>query len=192
MTFNPNCIIEDAYCMGYDSHFDVQGFFLRHKSILAGLIEDGLSMAWIIKAHCSAPDHNGFTVDARLVCLRLQVEQSLITQQHFVNDRQLEWCLGFGVPDGGQRKEEFRGFSNQVSAFCSWWRHHWQKNYYIKDALFKTSEGRIVHPANKGTYLHYLYTPWIGDVNSHGNVAPFGNKLVWEVFQAFRKDFELK
>jgi hypothetical protein len=173
--FDPNDVIEDAYVAGYDSAFDIQSFLSRHRSFLASYSFHQKSVADWLHRHCAEAD-----IDARVILIRFQVEQSLITGSRRPSQHTLDWALGFGASDGG-RDERYRGIDAQIAAGVGWWRRHWEGATAHVGKAFPTSDGRTVHPKNRATYLHYLYTPWVGTRTWGANGVPFGNYLVWLV-----------
>lgn len=175
MTFNKNLVLEDAYVTGFDSKFDVQGLLEKNKSFLAKYKYNNQFASDLINSICSPLD-----IDSRLILIRLQVEQGLITKQSMPSQSVLDRCLGFGMTDSGDI-EKYYGFSNQIHSAATWWRNRWYSAESKIGVQIKTSDKILVFPQNKATYLSYVYTPWVGYQDYAGNEAPFGNYLVWLV-----------
>lgn len=177
--WNPNRVLEDASLWGYDSHVDLAGLFRRKGSVLASLEIEGMACATFLKQQCEA--HG---LDPRGLVTRLQVEQSLVTLAHVTKPRQLNYALGFGATDSGDRQGT-AGFVQQVQGYCHWWQSQRKSAEEWIGKPLRTSDGVVVHPENAATKLLYTYTPWVGQHDQHGNKAPFGNYLVWQVYYKF-------
>lgn len=180
--FNKNNVIEDAYVLGYDSKFDVQKFLEKWDSCLADYVVNGLHASRIIKEACQPLD-----IDTRIILLNLQKEQSLISRKVLPSQRTLDRCLGFGMTDGGDRKE-FYGFEKQIESAAHWWKEKMATAQSKVGKPFKCSDGVVV-PENRATYCAYVYTPHQGTetriVNGIKYEAPFGNYLLWRIKRKF-------
>lgn len=129
-----------------------------------------LFSAWLFEACCE------YGIEPIMALAMLQKEASLIQKYKWPvkpADGVIDWCCGYGCPESGGRKKEFKGFEKQITSMLA----SFQK--YIDDApkkwpsirSWKTwpvelyddggKTGEKVLAGNLETALHLLYNPRI-------------------------------
>ena len=176
--FDKKLIIPDKILTEYYP-YDVQGFLDKSKSPLAVFKVDGLKVSEIITTECKKAQ-----IDPRFILTKLQVEQSLLFQPP--TKEKLDWALGYGCPDSGERIEKYRGFAKQIEAAAKGIKGYLDPggSLYVGNKVgkeWKVSDG-IVICNNTATAALYRYTPWIGDKDYGPNKTPFGNYLFYRVW----------
>lgn len=176
--FDKNHIIPDCVITRYYS-FDVAVFLQKIDSPLSDYRIDGETVSSVIDRACRIAE-----IDPKFILTKLQVEQSLLFQKP-TKDR-LDWALGFGCPDSGERIEKYRGFEKQMESSARGIKGYLDPNnrYYVGNKIgkeWKVGDGTVVCK-NAATATLYRYTPWIGDKNFGSNKAPFGNFLFYKVW----------
>jgi len=91
----------------------IQLLLEKMESWLATEIIDGQKFSeWIVKLS----QRHGYNPLFWLAFM--QKEQSLTEKHDRPDQKSLDWCLGYGCPEGGGRKEIYRGFKNQF--YCQY------------------------------------------------------------------------
>ncbi len=111
-------------------------------------------------------------ISPKVLLATLQKEQRAITNPT-PSQRQLDFAMGYGCPDGNGCSDRFRGFGKQVRGAALQFRG------YLDDLAVKgetiarwavgrtkvTGDGVEVAPQNAATAALYSYTPWRGGTN---------------------------
>ena len=192
-TFNPNLVISDDNFRADDSMTvaDIQAFLVMKNSLLANRSfkrHDGGKTApasVIIYEACRA-----YRISPKVMLVMLQKEQSLITRspESLITGYKstLDWAIGMGCPDSGIRKEQYRGFGNQIWYGAQRLDSYGEGKYGSTIPLFVA--GRRygpAYPANIATYKLYVYNPSIGaskpypDQNTARDLS--GNANFWVI-----------
>jgi hypothetical protein len=131
------------------------------------------------------------TINPKFILVLLQKEMSLVENSGIPTQRQLDWALGYGCPDGSSCIERFRGLGKQInSASLQFFDYIMHPNNYTYKAgqtytftnpYSTTYQGtNIVTPANRATAGLYNYTPHVYN----------GNYNFWKIWQRwFARDF---
>ena len=180
MNFNPDNLLPDQALTAYQP-FDIQSFFKSVKSELADLEIGGQSVAQILEKEAREAG-----IDPRVLLVKLQVEQSLVSGEP--TPEKLDWAMGFGATDQ-ERFEEYRDFSTQVKMAARTLKgyldpHHPFTVVGLVGQKMTVSDGVVV-PQTLATAALYRYTPWIGDRPAAGYQPPFGNYLFFQVWMEF-------
>ena len=124
-TFDPNLVISDANMRAADSMSaaNIQSFLDARTGMLKTYVaprHDGGSKA--TAAVIIAEASRAWSISPKVVLTMLQKEQSLLTRSQsslVTGDKAtLDWAMGMGVPDGSPRKQQYRGFGNQIWYAC--------------------------------------------------------------------------
>ena len=113
-------------------------------------------------------------VNPQVLIAMLQKEQSLIDDPARATANVMDWAMGYGVPDSGNRDQAYRGFASQVlgTAFSL------TQNFDAGPAMWPTLppiDGVTIVPRSRATYALYKHTPHI-----HGNRLLYD--LFWDYF----------
>lgn len=176
--FDKNLIIPDRIITDFYP-FSVSKFLQEIGSPLSSFQIEGKTAAHIIEDACRRQK-----VDPRFILVKLQVEQSLLFQTP--SQEKLDWALGYGCLDSGERIEKYRGFAVQIEAAATGIKGYLDPNnqFYIGNKInkeWKVGDG-IVICKNAATAALYRYTPWIGDKDFGSYNSPFGNYLFYKVW----------
>ncbi len=117
-------------------------------------------------------------ISPKVLLATLQKEQRVITNPA-PSQRQLDFAMGYGCPDGSGCSDRFRGFGKQVRGAALQFRG------YLDDLASKgetiarwavgrtkvTGDGVEVAPQNAATAALYSYTPWRGGTTNARRVG---------------------
>ncbi|HSO00360.1 MAG TPA: S-layer homology domain-containing protein, partial [Candidatus Nanopelagicales bacterium] len=124
----------------------------------------------------------------------LQKESSLIgNTASTCSQSRLDKAFGCGCPDYAECSPAYKGFTNQTDCAAKLTRSYLDdlatKGYTIASWRVgtgkKTLDNYTITPAARAAAVLYTYTPWVGDKDSGGNKAPFGNYLFWKVWGGY-------
>lgn len=183
--FDLNHILHDRYLQS-SSAFDVQAFLRSIDSDLATLSIEEKPVSAILEQ--VAHQQN---LDVRVLLVKLQVEQGLITGE--ATDDKLRWALGYGLTDV-ERFEEYGGFATQLEMAARALTGYLKEShpFSVVDQVGQPMNVRdgLVTPANLATAALYRYTPWIGffdgEDSDGGDLEQlFGNALFFQVWLEF-------
>ena len=195
-TFNPNSIISDSEMLDNTALSLAEiNLFLQAKN---GYISkhqfknhDGImkSMARIIYEAANnydcddtnVPDYASYEEKRRLckqvnlnpkvILVILQKEQSLI-EETSPTQRQLDWALGYGCPDGQACNTRWEGIGKQINSAALQYNDYMTKpqNYTFRagNTYTVTNTGRassVIKPVNQATAALYNYTPHVYNGN---------------------------
>lgn len=171
--FNPNYIIGDEEILDYNS--------LSKEQIITFLNNKG---GFLANYSCSDPDGKTMTaaeaiydrafnnkVNPKFILVLLQKEQSLI-EDSSPTQRQLDWAVGYGCPDGDGCNSRWQGFWKQVNSASLQF-----KDYMDNPQLYTFKAGQtytinntnrdpmVVTPVNQATAALYNYTPHVYNGN---------------------------
>lgn len=138
----------------------VQNILNSKGSFLKSYSEGGRSAAQIIYDAGRNERISQVTILAML-----QKEQSLIYAGSY-SQYKLDWAMGYGVPDSGDRNYRYQGFTNQVNNGA--WQLRRNYDYWAANGseynVGKTMniDGTNVRFANRCTSALYRYTPHLG------------------------------
>jgi len=216
--FNPNYIISDEEILDSKAMtlIDIQNFLTAKNSYLAnyscadsnGAIRKTSEIifnAAVNNYDCDDADDlsdnptdlekaqkcSKVTINPKFILVLLQKEQSLVENSNNPTQRQLDWALGYGCPDGSGCIERFRGLGKQInSASLQFFDYIIHPNNYTYKAgqtytftnpYSTTFQGtNIVTPANRATAGLYNYTPHVYN----------GNYNFWKIWQRwFAREF---
>jgi len=183
MEFDKNNILPDHWLLGFDPAFDVDGFLRRLESPRVGFKYKGKSLAEMVNDGCRRAD-----INQRVLLVTMQKEQSALTAGR-LSRRQMDWLLGFGVPDAGGKRQRYRGMDRQIVAAARQLRSYvtpgtrWYVGAKVGKA-WRVSDGTVTCE-NIATAALYRYTPWIGEHDFGPHKAPFGNYLFWRIWQRY-------
>jgi hypothetical protein len=199
-TFDKNQIISDGAMLDVNalSAADVDAFLKKpypdidnQPSCLAGMTFGGKTAGALIVQTAKA-----YGLNPLFLLTHLQKESSLIGDTSATcSAATLQQAFGCGCPDGSSCDPQYAGFAAQLDCAGSLTKS------YLNDLASSgatisgwrvgkaktTSDGVAVTPANKATAVLYTYTPWVGDHDSGGNKAPFGNYLFWKNWTRYAK-----
>lgn len=200
--FDPNYIISDAEMLDTDSMSlaEIQAFLESKNSFLAtyktkNVFNETKSAAEIIydasnnnyncddanlidrydKAEVMRKCKKITTVNPKFLLVLLQKEMSLI-EEVSPTQRQLDFAVGYGCPDGSSCSNAWQGFGKQInSAALQFIDYLENPNYYTykagKTYTFTnpystiTNEKNVVTPFNQATAALYNYTPHVYNGN---------------------------
>jgi hypothetical protein len=192
-TFNRDRIIEDTAMLdvGAMSAAQVDAFLANPypdydtlPSCLASLSLDGKTTGTLIVDAART-----YGINPLFLLTHLQKESSLVGNgDETCPEGALERAFGCGCPDGGDCDPAYAGFAAQLDCAASLTRSYLDDlansgatiSGWSVGGTQGTSDGYDVTPRNRATAVLYTYTPWVGDQDSDGNVAPFGNYLFWK------------
>lgn len=178
--FDPDNLLPDR-ALRAPITLDVQGFLEQIGSPLARQVVGGTAIARILEGIAREVG-----IDVRILLIKLQVEQSLLTGGP--TQERLDWALGYGVTDSG-RVEAYRGFEIQVRMAARTLVGYLDAGDPLTVVSqvgkpMKVSDG-VVQPRTLATAALYRYTPWIGLKKVSGLEPPFGNYLFYLVWTEF-------
>jgi hypothetical protein len=131
------------------------------------------------------------TINPKFILVLLQKEQSLVENSNNPTQRQLDWALGYGCPDGSGCIERFRGLGKQINSaslqFFDYmvnpdnYTYQAGQTYTFTNPYSTTYKGtNVVTPANQATAGLYNYTPHVYN----------GNYNFWKIWQRwFAREF---
>lgn len=171
--FNPNYIISDEEILDYTA--------LSKEQIITFLNNKG---GFLANYSCSDPDGKTMTaaeaiydraitnkVNPKFLIVLLQKEQSLI-EDTSPTQRQLDWAVGYGCPDGDGCNSRWQGFWKQVNSASLQFRDYMDNPqlYTFKAGQTYTinntnKDPMIVTPVNQATAALYNYTPHVYNGN---------------------------
>lgn len=138
----------------------VQNILRSKGSFLQNYSEGGRSAAQIIYDAARNERISPVTILAMI-----QKEQSLVYATGY-NQYKLDWAMGYGVPDSGDRNYAYQGFTKQIDSGA--WQLRRNYDYWAANGsawnVGKTMniDGRAVRFANRCTSALYRYTPHLG------------------------------
>ncbi|MFH1171491.1 MAG: hypothetical protein V1778_03065 [bacterium] len=196
--FSPDLLLADSDLEdgGAMSRSGIVSFLSSHGSALATRrfeTPDGSKSAALIIYEAG----KRWTISQKYLLVRLQVEQSLITDPN-PSQQQLDWATGYSCRDGGTCDSRYKGFFLQVEMAAQVIRSEKylggiEKNGHTISGwgpnITKTTlDGISVTPQNAATAVLYTYTPWVGKYGG-GDSRYGGSSLVWKKFNDwfFRK-----
>jgi len=114
-------------------------------------------------------------INPKLLLTKLQVEQRLIKGEKAIDPsvEQLDWAMGVGALDTGERLKLFQGFSVQINSAAKYFRQYYNEAK-ANELTHKNVDGQPLIVLNASTYCLYKYTPHIE-----------GAKLVYKVYRMF-------
>lgn len=129
-------------------------------------------------------------VSPKTLLTTLQKEQRTVTAQN-LTQRQIDFAMGYGCPDGGGCSDRFRGFGKQVRGAALQFRGYLddlaQKGETVAKwavgRLKRTGDGFDIMPKNAATAALYSYTPWRGGSSENGVVHVGGNFSFVRIFR---------
>jgi len=113
-------------------------------------------------------------VNAQVLITMLQKEQSLVDDPARATANVMDWAMGYGVPDSGNRNTNYQGFASQVlgTAFSLTQSFEADPSEW---ANLPPIDGVTIVPRSRATYALYRHTPHI-----HGNRLFYD--LFWDYF----------
>ena len=192
VTFDPNFIISDEEMLDSTSldQSEIRQFLKRKNSYLANYsTKDAYgtyrSAAEIIynaanNFDCEDTDINDtasneqkekyckkVTINPKLLLVLLQKEMSLI-EDSSPTQRQLDWALGYGCPDGQTCNNRWRGFGKQINSaalqFFNYLENPHSYTYQAGRSYVVTNTAHppsVIQPINGATAALYNYTPHV-------------------------------
>jgi hypothetical protein len=120
-------------------------------------------------------------INPKVLLTTLQKEQRAITDPK-PSQRQLDFVMGYGCPDGSGCSDRFRGFGKQVRGAALQFRGYLDDLREKGETIARWAVGRAkvtgdgveVAPQNAATAALYSYTPWRGGT---ANVRRVGGNL---------------
>lgn len=192
--YNPNNIITDLL-FGYKKMNvpDIQGFLERKGS---GLKDFSMSVSGKMKtaAEIIYAASRTYNIGEAVLLTMLQKEQSLITTVNLTQYK-LDWAMGYGCGDPNNRKEEYKGFFNQIygaanalgkgGIYDGWRGKSWT---WDVGKTKETQDGYEITPENYSTAKLYIYNPVRGGPNEEWG----GNYLFWSVWERWFSNLSLE
>ena len=181
--FEPDNVLPDR-ALREAPPFDVQGFLEQSESPLAETsVTNSAGRSTSVAALLERTAREA-RMDVRVLLVKLQVEQSLLTAEP-TRDR-LDWALGYGVTDSG-RLEACRGFEPQLQMAARTLVGYLDSRHPLTvvglvGKPMQVSDG-VVTPRTLATAALYRYTPWIGDRPVGPLRPPFGQLLFYRVWR---------
>lgn len=162
--------------------FDVAAFLERiHSPMATLLVQDGSGP--VLASRVLEDAARNEALDVRVLLVRLQMEQSLLTRQP--TPERLDWAMGYGATDSGL-EERYRGFATQVRAAARTLTGYLRADHPLTvvglvGTPMHVSDGTVT-PRTLATAALYRYTPWIGRSRVGNLSPPFGNFLFYTVW----------
>lgn len=157
---------------------DVQTFLQEHSSPLAssyvpdsdGQLKLPTEILWFAAQEAR--------INPKVLLTTLQKEQRVITNPT-PSQRQLDFAMGYGCPDGSGCSDRFRGFGKQVRGAALQFRGYLDDLLTKGETIARWAVGRTkttgdeveVTPRNAATAALYSYTPWRGGTTSARRVG---------------------
>jgi hypothetical protein len=198
--FKSNAIVDDVDMVDWKalSADEIDDFLARpypdldnDASCLATYTSKGRTAGQVL-----AEKAKKYKVNPIFLLAHLQKESGLVSNNlKTCPASKLAKAFGCGCPDGGSCSAQQAGFEQQVECAAGLTRDYLDDLDDGKTTISgwrpgkakTTLDGRGITPQNKATAVLYTYTPWVGDKNSKGNKAPFGNYLFWKVWVRYAK-----
>ena len=190
-TYNPSNIISDLEFMsaGTMSEAQIQQFLIQKNSYLKDYEETRSNLMGYPEryqaqgknaAHIIWWVANEYKLNPHVILATLQKEQSLITNSS-LDQYGLDWAMGYGVLDDGDRDYDKQGFSRQID----WgsWQLRWNMDNANTDCSkvapyctngYVTIDGQLIQLGNGATASLYRYTP-----HFHGNQNFYNIYTLW-------------
>lgn len=172
-------LIEDRmmYTYGYiNSAKNLQALLEKLDSWLASKkMESGKSFAEWLCENCQR-----YEIEPLYMLALIQKEQSVIERTVVPGQQRLDWVVGYGCPESGERYQQFKGFERQIPAalkqftrYETWpviskWRTTPQRLFDPSKKLpikrgpqfGKDDDGNVTYqPESKSEAMSYLYNP---------------------------------
>lgn len=172
-------LIEDRmmYTYGYiNSPKNLQGLLEKLDSWLANKkMENGKTFAEWLCENCQR-----YEIEPLYMLALMQKEQSAVQRSEVPVQRKLDWIVGYGCPESGERYEQFKGFERQIPTALKQFTRYETRPVIMKwqttpQRLFdpskklpirrgpqfgKNSKGEVTYqPESKAEAMSYLYNP---------------------------------
>ena len=190
-TFDPNNILTDEEMFSGEalSQAAIQVFLDREGSALRNFSEN---VAGQTKSAAQIIYENGAAqgVSQKFLLATLEKEKGLISKSAAAQ-KDFDWATGYSC-FGGNCKEKYRGFFNQVESTAITQNIYKQKagqfSFRVGQTT-KTFDHYGVMPKNQATANLYVYTPYVGNAPELGIISKFGaNHLFWQIWNLYFTD----
>lgn len=169
--FTPGYIISDAEFTNKDAMTEttIQKFLENKGSYLANYTVTGTDNSIKRASQVIYDAGQYYDINPRVLLVRLQVEQSLITSTN-PSERTLRWATGYGICDSCSKEDpilqKYGGFYNQINWCAKQKRRYldYPGNYNFQAGKTVTVDGQTFKLLNQATAALYNYTPHL-----HGN-----------------------
>lgn len=175
--FNEEYVIKDSTFNDKDSmnKNEIQEFLNNHHEVKGKIHVSKMNFNGKTVAHWIKKASEEYSINPKLLLVKLQVEQRLIKGEKAINpsEKQLNGAMGVGMFDDDTIVEELQGFVNQINYAAKYFRQYFNEANDV-DFIHKDVDGKELKAVNAATYSLYRYTPHIA-----------GAKLVYNVYKMF-------